>query len=84
MMLPILISLSLAPGSYFFCALAVVASTAATANAATAATSRMRTGMVFSPLSRLVLPGVSQGLRGLASGRLFRPMKRPIVVRPRL
>mgnify|MGYP003693898035 CR=1 FL=1 len=27
MMLPILISLSLAPGSYFFCALAVVAST---------------------------------------------------------
>jgi hypothetical protein len=39
---------------------------------------------ILPPFSRFVLPGVSQGLRRLTSAGLFRPMKRPVVVRPRL
>src|SRR6187402_1503020 len=54
MMLPILISVSLAPGSYFFCALAEVATAAATANAVRARKLGTRTGIVFSRL--FVLP----------------------------
>jgi hypothetical protein len=51
-MLPILISVSLAPESYFFCALAVVAISAAAANAATAAKWFGRTGIVLSRFFR--------------------------------
>jgi hypothetical protein len=44
---------SLAPGSYFFCALAEVATTAATANAVKATKLCVRTGIVFSLFSDL-------------------------------
>jgi hypothetical protein len=49
MMLPILTSVSLAPGSYFFWALADVAISAAAAKVATAAKCRGRASIVFSP-----------------------------------
>src|SRR5437763_1045518 len=48
MILPILISLSLALGSYFFCAYAVVATVAATATAVRATRFCIRTGIIFS------------------------------------
>jgi hypothetical protein len=49
MMLPILISVSLAPGSYFFCADAAVAARATAANAVKAMNFLGRTDIVFSP-----------------------------------
>ncbi|MGL3208108.1 hypothetical protein [Bradyrhizobium sp. BR 1433] len=55
MMLPILISPSLAPGSYFFCAVAEVAISAALANAAIAPIYPKRAGIVFSRFLSLVL-----------------------------
>src|SRR4051812_35251881 len=73
MMLPILISVSLAPGSYFFSALAVV-TTAATANAVRATEYLIPTGMIFSPLM-FYFDQVSQVTRALASVGLFRPTK---------
>src|ERR1700686_864272 len=76
MMLPILISVSLAPESYFFCALAVVAISAAAANAATAAKWFGRTGIVLSRFFVICLEQVSQAARRLASAGLFRPAKR--------
>src|ERR1700687_1889550 len=54
MILPILISVSLAPGSYFFCALAADAAIAAAANTARATRLLARTGIVLS-LWRLIL-----------------------------
>src|SRR5260221_12218736 len=76
MMLPILISVSLAPGSYFFCACAVVAVNAAIA--ATATRLRIRAVIVLSPLcfAPLCFVGVSQAATGLASIGLFREVKR--------
>src|SRR4051812_31037376 len=70
MMLPILISVSLAPGSYFFWAWAAV-----TVNAAIAAskTRLLRAVIVLSPLC---FDGVSQAATGLASIGLFRGVKR--------
>jgi hypothetical protein len=65
MMLPILISVSDAPGSYFFWALAVVADIAAIAVSAKRVRIRM---MVFSRLA-FCFAGVSQAPRGLASSR---------------
>src|SRR5690242_6151380 len=53
MMLPILISVSLAPGSYFFCALAAVTViAAAVANTAMAIRLLMRAGIASLPLWR--------------------------------
>src|SRR6266702_5148124 len=79
MMLPILMSLSLAPGSYVFCAEAgVVANTPATSMARAARLPR-RPGIVLSPVfCSLVLPGVSQGGRPLASDTIFRKEKRGV------
>src|ERR1700689_3234527 len=51
MILPILISLSLAPGSYFFCAEAVVALMTAAANAASTNRLVIRAGIVLSRLA---------------------------------
>jgi hypothetical protein len=53
MMLPILISVSVAPGSYFFCASALLLEAASTANAAAAAMAILflMTGMAISLFS---------------------------------
>src|SRR3954462_14243151 len=86
MMLPILISVSLAPGSYFFCALAGVAVMAmAAAHPARAMTLLVTRIIVSLPLGVGFLPEVSQATRALASIGLFRCRKRhccaaPIVV----
>src|SRR2546428_509741 len=87
MILPILISVSLAPGSYFFCAWAVVATMAATASAVMATSFCMRTGIVFSPFFQSCCGQVSQVASTLASMCLFRMTKRhccpaPIVINP--
>src|SRR5437899_2432803 len=75
MILPILISVSLAPGSYFFSAFAAVAVMAAAApNAASAIRLRIQAGIVLSPSIYFVQ--VSQVMRALASIRLFRCTKR--------
>src|SRR5450759_4778700 len=63
MILPILISVSLAPGSYFFCALAAVAIIAA-ANAAMATKLRIPAGIVLSPW-RFILFKCRKRARGL-------------------
>src|SRR5712672_6019 len=76
MMLPILISVSLAPGSYFFCADAVVAITAATADNIAAATRFcIRTGIVPSQMV-FIFVAVSQAAPAHASTGLFRGTKR--------
>src|ERR1035438_3681165 len=75
MILPILISVSLAPGSYFFCALAGFAIAAASANTVKAIKLRARTGIVLSRLTNWFSP-VWQVARTLASIRLFRATKR--------
>src|SRR6266581_5187281 len=72
MILPILISVSLAPTSYFFCALAAVAVTAA--NAVTTKRLLIRDGIVLSPLG-VYFDQVSQVVRARASGHLFRGTK---------
>src|SRR6478672_2343814 len=64
MMLPILISVSLAPVSYFFCAWAVVAPIAA-ATAMAAKATRLRVVIVLSPRG-ICFAAVSQAARGLA------------------
>src|ERR1700704_892546 len=75
MILPILISVSLAPISYFFCALAAVAVTAAAAaNAVTAKRLLIRDGIVLSPLG-VYFDQVSQVVRAHASSHLFRGTK---------
>src|SRR6266849_8283401 len=75
MMLPILISVSLAPTSYFFCALAAVAVAAtAAANAVTAKRLLIRDGIVLSPLG-VYFDQVSQDVRAHASSHLFRGTK---------
>src|SRR6266576_7242868 len=75
MILPILISVSLAPTSYFFCALAAVAVTAtAAANAVTAKRLLIRDGIVLSPLG-VYFHQVSQVVRAHASSHLFRGTK---------
>src|SRR5437868_13632597 len=66
MILPILISVSLAPGSYFFCALAWVAIAAATAKTVKAIKLRARTGIVLSRLTNYFFE-VLQVVRTLAS-----------------
>src|SRR2546430_8030312 len=73
MILPIVISVSLAPGSYFFCALAWVA-IAATAKIVRAIKLRARTGIVLSRLTTYFFE-VSQVALTLASARLFRGAK---------
>src|SRR6266576_3879992 len=78
MILPILISVSLAPGSYFFCALAWVATAAATAKTVKAIKLRARTGIVLSRLTNSFFE-VLQVARTLASVRLFRRAKQSIV-----
>src|ERR1700730_16960616 len=84
MILPILISVSLAPASYFFCALAVVAISAAATNAATAAKYFGRASIVFSRFCDLFCCQVSQVALALASAALFRPTKQhcclPLIV----
>src|SRR6266566_1751005 len=72
MILPILISVSLAPTSYFFCALAAVAVTAA--NAVTTKRLPIRDGIVLSPLG-VYFDQVSQVVRAHASSHLFRGTK---------
>jgi hypothetical protein len=71
---------SLAPVSYFFCALAAVAAIAATVAIAVKATRlRIRAVIVLSPIgnffSAICFAGVSQAEAGLASIGLFRGMK---------
>jgi hypothetical protein len=82
-MLPILISVSLAPGSYFFSADAAVAVTAAAAaNPAKATRLLIQIGIVLSRL--LFCSSVASRARMQASSiGLFRPTKR-IVARRRL
>src|ERR1700690_1870512 len=70
MILPILISVSLAPGSYFFCAVAAAAVTAATASAASVNRLRIRAGMGLSRLATC-FDQVSQVRRAHASIGLF-------------
>src|ERR1700690_1756464 len=70
MILPILISVSLAPGSYFFCAGAAAAVPAATASAASVNRLRIRAGMVLSRLATC-FDQVSQVRRARASIGLF-------------
>src|SRR5664279_1344788 len=73
MMLPTRISVSLAPGSYFFCACAAVAVIAATAaNPASAIRRRIRAGIVLSPCCFFQ---VSQVACTHASTGLFRDTK---------
>src|ERR1700738_4784105 len=85
MILPSFISVSLAPGSYFFSALAAVAViVAATAKAATAIRLRMLTGIVVSPLGALFCGSVASRARACKLG-LFRGAKRhccgsPIII----
>src|SRR3981081_691357 len=77
MMLPILISVSLAPGSYFFCALAAVAVMAmAAAHTPSAMNLLVSAAIVSLPAWPFVLPELSQAARALASIRLFRGVKR--------
>src|SRR6266852_2053515 len=73
MILPILISVSLAPETYFFCALAAVVISAAAAKAMTAAKCLGRPSIVLSRFFVLILRQVSQVARVLASIDLFRP-----------
>src|SRR6188472_3841536 len=80
MMLPILISVSLAPVSYFFWASAAVAvSAAATAIAVNATRLRIRAVIVLSPHGNYFGPfcfaPVLQAAAGLASICLFREVK---------
>src|SRR6266404_8429362 len=75
MILPILISVSLAPGSYFFCAWAVLATIAATANAVRTTRFCIRPGIVFSPFFQSCCRQVSQVASTLASLCLFRMTK---------
>src|SRR4051812_2098775 len=77
MILPSLISLSVAPGSYFFCARADVVANTAAASMARAASLLRQPGIVLSPVfCSLVLLGVSQGGSRLASAAIFREVKR--------
>jgi len=85
--LPILISVSLAPVSYLFCALAPVAVIAAAVAIAVKATRlRIRDGIVLSPIRnfsrQFCFAGVSQAEAGLASIGLFRRMKRDCCAPP--
>src|SRR4051812_16226870 len=76
MMLPSLISVSVAPGSYFFCARAGVVASTPAARMARAASLLRRPGIVLSPVfCSLVLPRVSQGHSWLASTAIFRNVK---------
>jgi hypothetical protein len=87
--LPILISVSLAPGSYFFCADAAVAAiAAAAANTARVTSFLGRAGIVFSHVA-IYFDQVSQAAPALASIGLFRRTKRhccrePIMIDARL
>src|SRR4051812_24677997 len=77
MMLPSLISVSVAPGSYFFWAEAGVVTSTAAASMARAARFWRRPGIDLSPMfCSLVLLGVSQGGLPLASASIFRGVKR--------
>src|SRR3569832_68984 len=77
MMLPILMSVSLAPGSYFFCAKTGVVTSTPAASRTRAARFLRRPGIGVSPVfCRLVLRRVSQGGQPLASAGIFRPAKR--------
>src|SRR5580698_9641251 len=67
MILPILISVSLAPGSYFLCAAAVVAVIAAAASAASANSLLIRAGIVLSRALTTYFDQVSQVRRTHAS-----------------
>src|SRR3954462_2175186 len=79
MMLPSLMSVSEAPGSYFFCARAGVVTSTPAASMARAARLLRRPGIVLSPVfCSLVLLGVSQGGSRLASAAIFRAVKRRI------
>jgi hypothetical protein len=76
MMLPILISVSLAPGSYFFSAFAAPPESAvATAHAATPIRHLLKANIVLSRsmagFQPMILRQVSQALRGLASCGVF-------------
>src|ERR1700730_235759 len=76
MILPIFISVSLAPGSYFFCALAAVKVIAATtAKAVRPIKLLVRAGIVSLPLGSFSFAQVSQVARGHASAGLFRGAK---------
>src|SRR5712664_4470763 len=81
MMLPTLISVSLAPGSYFFCADAAVAAMAAAVSTARATKFLTRAGIVFSPLA-IYFHQVSQVRRTHASMRLFRRTKQHCCLPP--
>src|SRR5229473_8674720 len=82
MMLPTLISVALAPGSYFFCADAAVAATAAAAVSTVRAIRFLaRTGIVFSHLA-IDFDRVSQVGRTHASIGLFRRTKQHCCISP--
>src|SRR4051795_10435717 len=84
MILPSLISLSVAPGSYFFCARADVVANTAAASMARAASLLRQPGIVLSPVfCSLVLLGVSQGDSRLASAAIFREVKRRLATMSR-
>src|SRR4029078_997459 len=76
MILPILISESLAPGSYFFCALAAVATNAATVSAARATRLCIRTVINFS-----LSPFFDQDLFWPSFASCFNPCKHVLVPR---
>src|SRR5450759_3642319 len=67
MMLPILISVSLAPVSYFFCAFAAVAVHAAAANTARATKLLVQAGIVLSPWQFILRKSRKSGGRLQAS-----------------
>jgi hypothetical protein len=74
MMLPILISVSLAPGSYFFCADAGAAASAPAvkvAKATTATKRPRRSGIVLSLFDVLLLVECRKALVGLQAPRLM-------------
>jgi hypothetical protein len=76
-----LISVSLAPGSYFFCADAALAAIAAAATTASAICFLLRPGIVLSRLA-FYFDQVSQAARGHASAGLFRRTKQHCCAAP--
>jgi hypothetical protein len=82
MILPIFISVSLAPGSYFFCALAAVTVIAATtAKVVRPIKLLVRAGIVSLPLGSFSFAQVSQVARGHASKHRLIPRRETALLR---
>src|ERR1700753_1191935 len=80
MILPILISVSVAPGSYFFCALAVVADIATIDAAIAATTTRLLTGTgIISSAAFYLVPDISAGILCASFASRSGPCKRRLV-----